>query len=60
MKGKIDQIAFNVRYLLDGLKVMDSDKIILKCNSSTTPAIFIPNDNKTDFLYLVMPVQIRN
>ncbi len=54
------QIAFNVRYLLDGLKAIDSDEISLCCNSSTTPAVFLPKDNNLGFIYLVMPVQVRS
>ncbi len=54
------QIAFNVRYLLEGLKVFDEDRLSLRCNSSTTPAILAPIDNIDRFIYLVMPVQIRS
>ena len=53
-------IAFNVRYLLEGLKVITSENVILKCNLSTTPAIFVPEDNFDSFTYLVMPVQVRS
>ena len=53
------QIAFNVRYLLDGLKVINSDEISLCCNAATTPAVFLPNDSDLGFTYLVMPVQVR-
>ncbi len=58
--GEAFQIAFNVRYLLDGLKVMDSNLIKLSCNSPTTPAIFSPINSDVTFTYLVMPIQIRN
>ncbi len=58
--GEDIQIAFNSRYLLEGLKVIETEKIILKFNAATTPAIFIPNDSKNVFIYLVMPVQIRS
>ncbi|WP_320663568.1 DNA polymerase III subunit beta [Prochlorococcus sp. MIT 1223] len=58
--GNIDQIAFNVRYLLEGLKVISSEEVILKCNSPTTPAIFSPVSEELKFIYLVMPVQIRS
>ncbi len=54
------QIAFNVKYLLDGLKVINSDQIRLQCNAPTTPAIFLPLESQSNFTYLVMPVQIRN
>ncbi len=57
--GEAIEIAFNVRYLLDGLKAIDSEFVILRCNSPTTPAILSPTDNKSDFTYLVMPIQVR-
>ena len=59
-KGESFQIAFNVRYLLDGLKVIDSNLIKLSCNAPTTPAVFSPVNSDLNFTYLVMPIQIRN
>ena len=53
-------IAFNVRYLLEGLKVISSQKVIFKCNLPTTPAVLVPEDNTDSFTYLVMPVQVRS
>ena len=58
--GENFDIAFNVRYLLEGLKVISSDKVVLKCNLPTTPAVLIPEDNINSFTYLVMPVQVRS
>ena len=59
-KGESFQIAFNARYLLDGLKIIESNLIKLRCNSPTTPAVFSPINSDVDFTYLVMPIQIRN
>ncbi len=53
-------IAFNVRYLLEGLKVIPSENVIFKCNLPTTPAVLVPEDNINSFTYLVMPVQVRS
>ena len=53
-------IAFNVRYLLEGLKVISSQNVIFKCNLPTTPAVLVPEDNIDSFTYLVMPVQVRS
>jgi len=51
--------AFNVHYLLDGLKAMRSaDTVTLSANSATTPVIVRPADS-IDMTYLVMPVQVR-
>ena len=58
--GEKFDIAFNVRYLLDGLKVISCENVVLKCNLATTPAVFVPEDNLNSFTYLVMPVQVRS
>ena len=53
-------IAFNPRYLLEGLKVIASKNVILKCNLSTNPAVLVPEDKLNFFTYLIMPVQVRS
>ena len=60
LDGDAMQIAFNVRYLLDGLKAMGSDRIVLHCNAPTTPAVLRSDEVPEAFTYLVMPVQIRS
>ena len=60
LTGDAIQIAFNVRYLLDGLKAMGSDRVVLHCNAPTTPAVLKPEGYEEAFTYLVMPVQIRS
>lgn len=52
------EIAFNVRYLLDGLKAMGADEVTLHCNAPTTPAV-LRSEADAWFTYLVMPVQVR-
>ena len=59
-EGEKIEIAFNVKYLLEGLKVISSEKVILKCNLATTPAVLVPDDSYNSFTYLVMPVQVRS
>jgi DNA polymerase-3 subunit beta len=50
--------AFNVRYLLDGLKVhREADQVTINGNSPTTPVVL--KSDKVDAIYLVMPVQVR-
>ena len=60
LSGDAIQIAFNVRYLLDGLKAMAADRVVLHCNAPTTPAVLRPVEESDGFTYLVMPVQIRS
>lgn len=52
------EIAFNVRYLLDGLKAFASNEVQFQCNSATSPSVLIPL-GELKMTYLVMPVQIR-
>ncbi len=58
LSGEAIEIAFNVRYVLDGLKVIGSERVTLRCNGPTTPAVLTPLGEEA-FTYLVMPVQIR-
>jgi len=57
--GESMDIAFNVRYLLDGLKVMDSSEVQLRLNGAVQPAVLQPLGS-TKMSYLIMPVQIRS
>jgi DNA polymerase-3 subunit beta len=59
MEGEPIAIAFNVRYLLEGLKAISTDRVRLQCNAPTTPAVLSPVGDSSDYTYLVMPVQIR-
>ena len=51
-------IAFNYRYLLDCLKNIDAENMIICMNTNLSATVIKP-DNEEDFIYLVMPVQIR-
>ena len=51
-------IAFNYKYILDFLKIVESDEIVICMNSSLAAAILKPC-NDEDYIYLVMPVQLR-
>ncbi len=52
-------IAFNVRYLLEGLKALPTSEIQIQCNTATSPSVLTPLGG-TKMTYLVMPVQIRS
>lgn len=51
-------IAFNYKYVLDSLKIMDSDKIKIGLGGSLSATLFRP-DSEDDYLCLIMPIQIR-
>jgi DNA polymerase-3 subunit beta len=53
------EIAFNVKYLMDGLKAITTTEVQVQMNSPTSPAIVSPVGG-LKMTYLVMPVQIRS
>ncbi len=55
--GDSGEIAFNVKYLLDGLKALPSTDILMQLNDPNQPVIFSPLGG-IKMTYLVMPVQI--
>ncbi len=59
ISGEDVEIAFNVKYLLDGLKALPSNEIQIQLNNPTSPAVLVPI-GATKMTYLLMPVQIRN
>lgn len=55
--GDSGDIAFNIKYLLDGLKALPSNDIQIHLNESNQPVIFTPLGG-LKMTYLVMPVQV--
>lgn len=51
-------IAFNYKYLLECFKNIESENMIICMNTNLSATVIKP-DNEEDFIYLVMPVQIR-
>ncbi len=57
IKGKpFSDVTFNWRYLLDGLKSIDGEKINFFLNGENRAAILKPMDDNS-FLYIVMPIK---
>ncbi|MBW4691950.1 MAG: DNA polymerase III subunit beta [Lyngbya sp. HA4199-MV5] len=52
-------VAFNVKYLMDGLKTIATTEIQIQLNTATSPAIVTPLGS-IKMTYLVMPVQVRS
>ena len=57
--GEDIEIAFNIKYLMDGLKALPTSEIKMQLNEWNQPVIFSPLGG-LKMTYLVMPVQIRN
>ena len=59
ISGDSLEIAFNVKYLMDGLKALPSSEIQIQLNTATSPVILTPL-GELKMTYLVVPVQIRS
>jgi len=58
IEGEALEVAFNVKYVLEGLKAMSTSQVQMQLNSATAPVIFSPLGD-VKMTYLVMPIQLR-
>jgi DNA polymerase-3 subunit beta len=58
-KGQEIEIGFNVRFLLDFLKVVDAEEILFNYIHEQKPALMQIN-GKNDYIYIVMPLKLSN
>ncbi|MBI2029012.1 DNA polymerase III subunit beta [Candidatus Gottesmanbacteria bacterium] len=59
IEGEGVEIAFNYRFLMDMLSVMQTERVVLETTGSLDPGVF-KNDNSTDFLHIIMPVRVQS
>jgi len=57
LKNEPFEIALNYRYLLDGLKNVPSDKVIIEFTGSGSPLLVRSGEEKSDYTYLIMPLR---
>ncbi|MGI6238038.1 MAG: DNA polymerase III subunit beta [Christensenellales bacterium] len=58
MDGADITITFNVKYMLDIVRTIESERIEISLNTAITPCVITPVDNR-DYLHLVLPVRTR-
>ena len=54
------EIGFNNRYLMEALRYAPADTVRIELNTGVSPAILVPADGKDHFLYMVLPVRLKN
>lgn len=52
-------IAFNYKFLLDALKVIESDDVRVETNGALSPTLLRSETEESGYLCLVMPVQVK-
>ena len=58
--GKGLEIGFNNRYLLEALKYCPADTVRMELNTGISPCIITPLEGEENFLYMVLPVRLKN
>ena len=58
IEGEEGKIAFNSRYLLDVLSVLEKGKVALETTTSSSPGVFKPTDSE-DYIHVVMPMFVQ-
>ncbi len=56
LTGQETEIAFNANYLLDVLKVIDEEEVVLELSGPLSPGV-IKNKERDDYIYVIMPVR---
>ena len=59
LEGEYLDIAFNSRYLLEGLKNIESEEIFIEFTTNVNPCIIKPVDG-IKYIYLLLPVRIAS
>ena len=57
ISGKMLEISFNYRFLLDGLNSVNEEQVFIGLNKEINPAL-IRGKNSTDFIYILMPIKV--
>ena len=54
------EIGFNNRYLLEALKYAPAETVKIELNTGISPCIIVPTEGEENFLYMVLPVRLKN
>ena len=52
-------IGFNNSYLMDALKAVDDENLVVNLISGASPCVLTPEDGSERFLYMILPVRLR-
>lgn len=55
--GKPLDIAFNAKYILDLMKILEDEKVYIRMNNSVTPCVIEPIEGDS-YYYMILPVRL--
>ncbi len=57
IEGEPIEIAFNAKYLIDVLSIIDTERTIIETTNAQSPGVFKP-DGRDDFICVIMPMHL--
>jgi DNA polymerase-3 subunit beta len=57
VEGEPLDISFNIKYLIDVLRVIPDERVILQSNGAANPGVLRP-ENRDDFVHVIMPMSV--
>ena len=57
VEGEALDISFNIRYLIDVLRVIGDERVVFESNGATNPGVIRP-ENRDDFIHVIMPMSV--
>ena len=58
--GKELEIGFNAQYMLDILRAVPSEEVVISLTNGLSPIVLTPVEEKYDYSYMVLPIRIKN
>ncbi|MAU13661.1 MAG: DNA polymerase III subunit beta [Anaerolineaceae bacterium] len=55
VEGEALDISFNIKYLIDVLRVIDEERVVFQSNGTENPGVIRP-ENREDFVHVIMPM----
>lgn len=57
LKNQPFEISLNYHYLLDGLKILDTEDVVIEYTGQGSPLVLKPSNNRNDLVYIIMPLR---
>ena len=59
IEGDDCTVGFNNKYMIDALRVCDSDEVRIMLNGPVSPILVVPVEGDS-FIFLILPVRLKN
>lgn len=57
VEGEPLDVSFNIKYLIEVLRVINEERVILESNGAANPGVLRP-ENRDDFIHVIMPMSV--